>query len=137
MERAKLALVSGQKAFEQFFRFGLVGIANTATGFLAFIGIYAIIGTDQHLSALILSSLISIPIAYLLQSKFVFQSSPRVSTFLSFLALYLTPLPLNLVLLEILVGRLGWNAVPAQAFLTFSLSILMYLFGKFLIFRRR
>ena len=137
MERVKLTLSSGQKAFQQFFRFGLVGIANTAIGFLAFIGIYAIIRSDKHLVALILSSLIAIPVAYLLQSKFVFQSTPRLSTFLSFLALYLTPLPLNLVLLEMLVGTLGMNAVPAQAFLTISLSILMYLFGRFLIFRKR
>jgi len=137
MERANLVLASGQNVFQQFFRFGLVGIANTAIGFLAFLGIYAIIKSDKHLLALILSSFIAIPIAYLLQSKFVFQSTPRLSTFLSFLALYVTPLPLNLVLLEMLVGTLGINAVPAQAFLTVSISILMYLFGRFLIFRKR
>lgn len=137
MGRMKLALDNGQNILKQFFRFGLVGIANTAIGYLAFIGIYALTRSEKHLAALIISSFIMIPIAYLLQSRFVYQSTPRLSTFLSFLLVYLTPLPLNLVLLEVLVGTFGINAIHAQALLAISISILMYLFGRFLIFRER
>ncbi len=114
-------------------RFGLVGIVNTAFGYGLFILLELTLGRITHyLVVLVVSNVISIVQAYVLQRWLVFRyRGSWWAGLMRFGTVYLVALGVNLALLPLLVEVAGIMVIPAQ-----GIAILIQAFGTYVAHRR-
>lgn len=98
--------------FKQKLRFGLVGVINTVSAYLAFVAIYQLSG--RYLVASVLSYFIGMLISYTLNRSFVFQGEKKAGQFVPFCAVNLTSLACSTGILFILVDYAGVMVYLAQ-----------------------
>jgi len=75
-------------------------------------------------------------LGFFISKKLVFRSNGHIaSESLRYLAAFLVCFFLNLIVLQISLGILHWNAYFAQLLATATYTIFMYLLSRFLVFR--
>ena len=98
----------------QFFRFLLVGVANTALGYAIIFSCMYLAGLSPELSNAA-GYMIGLLVSYFLNRYFTFRSTQRRSTeFARFLLVFLSAYAANLTVLVVLVRVLGIHAGPSQ-----------------------
>ena len=109
----------------QVLRFAMVGAVNTVFGFGVFAGLQLTIGRRVHyLAILLISHIVSVLEAYVLQRWLVFQVSGRWWRDLArFWSVYLVALAINLVALPLLVEIAHVSVLPAQAIVMLGVAM--------------
>lgn len=98
----------------QFFRFLLVGLANTALGYAFIFGCMYLVGLTPELSNTIGYSL-GFLFSYSLNRKFTFRSAQqRSSEFFRFGLVFLLAYMANFTVLIVLIRLLGFDPAPSQ-----------------------
>lgn len=114
-----------------------IGGFNTAFGYTIFSLTYLLLHRKHYLVALVVSHIVSVPVAFMLYRSFVFKVRGSVGRDLPrFWLVYLGPFILNLVVLPILVEKAGVSPIPAQAMILFVGTVGSYLGHKHFSFRR-
>ncbi|MCP5196807.1 MAG: GtrA family protein [Gammaproteobacteria bacterium] len=118
-------------------RFLLVGIYNTFFGLSIFALIYYLFGHSLHyLFVLIISYIISICSAYLLQKYLVFKTKKNyLLEFVRFNIVNFLVLMVNVLILPIFVGWFYINPVLGQAIFTVLTAVVSFLGHKFFSFK--
>lgn len=118
----------------QFFRFLLVGIANTAFGCAVIFGCMYLGGLTPELSNLA-GYLVGLLMSYFLNRYFTFRSIQRCSTeFVRFVLVFLAAYSANLIMLVVLVRGLGIHAALSQVFAGVVYIGTTYLLNKRFVF---
>lgn len=109
-------------------RFVLVGIYNTAIGYVIFVAFAFAAGDRLHHQAILaLSFAVSVVHAYAMQRILVFKSKNLIRLeFPRFVAVNLSGLAINAVLLEVLV-RLSMNLLLAQLIATGATTLISFI----------
>lgn len=120
-------------------RFLVVGAYNTAFGYVVFLAVYYGIGDHIHyLIVLLVSYLISVTNAYLLQRRFVFSSQGRrLAEFVRFNVVNLGGMGVNAALLWLAVNHLTPNVAVAQAVALVFTTLFVYAGHSLYSFRMR
>lgn len=123
--------------FGQIARFVVVGLVNTALGYLLFSGFFFLTNLSAPVSNT-LSYLIVILIAFCLYRQFVFETSHKLSVrnFFSYLVCASAAFSLNLLILVRLID-LGWHAPLAQIAAMAAYTVCFYLLNRFVVFESR
>lgn len=118
-------------------RFGLVGLVNTAFGFLVFVALQLTLGTVVHyLVVLVVANVVAIVQAYILQRRLVFRFTGGWWTgLLRFATVYLGVFVFNLALLPALHELLHVPVIPAQAIATVVQAFGTYVAHRLFTFR--
>ncbi|WP_105900829.1 GtrA family protein [Vibrio gangliei] len=114
-------------------RFGLVGLINTASAYLAFILIYQLSG--RYLVASVLSYGIGMLISYVLNRSFVFQADKKTGQFIPFCLVNLTSLLCSTSVLYLLVEGFSMWVYLAQV-LAVGVSMVVNYLGYRQVFSR-
>jgi len=116
----------------------MVGVVNTAFGFAVFAALQLTIGAQVHyLVVLLISHVVSVLEAYVLQRRLVFRVSGRWWRDLArFWSVYLVALGVNLVALPLLVELMHVSVLPAQAMVMLGTALGTYLAHRHFSFRR-
>jgi putative flippase GtrA len=124
-----------QKLFRQFFKFGLVGLTNTAVNFTVY---YLLVYFGAHyLVATTIAFVVSVLNAFLWSKKFVFTEStksPRQQLVRLYFSYGMTFL-LNLFMMYVMVDMLGVSQLVAPLLNLFVTVPLNFLLNKFWVFR--
>lgn len=122
----------------QVVRFAIVGVFNSAFGYGAFAGLEVTIGRHVHyLVVLLLSHIIGVLEAYLLQRWLVFQVRGRWWRELArFWSVYLVALAVNAVALPLLVEVARVAVLPAQAIIMLGTAFGSFFAHRNFTFRR-
>ena len=106
-------------------RFAIVGVVNSVFGFGVFAGLQLTIGRSVHyLVILLISHVVSVLEAYVLQRWLVFRVSGRWWQDLArFWSVYLVALAINLVALPLLVEIAHVSVLPAQAIVMLGVAM--------------
>lgn len=110
------------------FRFGAVGILNTAFGYVVFAA-FVLAGTP-HTPALALSTIAGVAFNFQTSRRLVFHTAGRV---LRFVGVYCVAFALNLAALSRL-AELGVPALLAQAMLALPIAVVSFLAQKNFVF---
>ncbi len=127
------------RLFREGAAFIAVGAINTVVGYGVFLSVLT--WGVSHLSrgylvALTVSYAISIPMAYVLHSRFVFRAPQLTwSGFGRFVIVNVAAVGLNFVGLPVAVELLGFSPAPAQLGVLAAVIVLSYLGHKFFSFR--
>jgi putative flippase GtrA len=119
-------------------RFALVGVVNSVFGFGVFAGLQLTIGRRVHyLLILLISHVVSVLEAYVLQRWLVFRVSGRWWRDLArFWSVYLVALAINLVALPLLVEIAHVSVLPAQAIVMLGVAMGTFVAHRRFTFRR-
>jgi putative flippase GtrA len=119
-------------------RFVLVGIVNTLFSFGVFAALQSTIGLHVHyLVVLVISHVVGVLEAYVLQRWLVFQVSGRWWRELAkFWSVYLVALGANAVALPVLVELAGVPVLPAQAIVMLGTALGTFVAHRAFTFRR-
>ncbi len=122
----------------QVLRFVVVGVVNSVFGFGVFAGLQLTIGAHVHyLVILLISHVVSVLEAYVLQRRFVFRVSGRWWRDLArFWSVYLVALAINLVALPLLVEIAHVSVLPAQAIVMLGVALGTFVAHRSFTFRR-
>jgi len=122
----------------QVMRFAIVGAVNTVFGFCVFAGLQLAIGERVHyLVILLLSHVVSVLEAYVLQRWLVFRVSGRWWRDLArFWSVYLVALAINLVALPLLVEIAHLSVLPAQTIVMLGVALGTFVAHRSFSFRR-
>ena len=125
-----------QPTARQMGRFVVVGLVNTAVGYLAYIALLNVVGLPRAW-ALVGSYVGGVTFAFFSFGKLVFGNGQGLSsaTAMRFVLGYLVLYGLNLAMLEGLVLGLHWSEEASQAVLLPVVAFLSYLINRFFIFR--
>lgn len=129
--RARGCPFRGRKAYSSlllFLRFGIVGLLNTAFGYVVFAGL-CLTGL-WPLAALVGSTLAGVAFNFQTSRRLVFRTRGRG---LRFCLVYLLILAANWALLR-MMNDAGFNAIEAQAVLALPLSIASFVGQKVFVF---
>lgn len=128
----------GKGLLAELVRFGLVGLVNTAFGFLVFVILQLTLGTVVHyLVVLVVANVIAIVQAYILQRRLVFRFTGGWWTgLLRFATVYLGAFCFNLALLPALHELLHIPVIPAQAIATVVQAFGTYAAHRLFTFRK-
>jgi putative flippase GtrA len=110
-------------------RFLLVGVWNTAFGYLTFAVLYSLtVALHMHyLAALAGSQCICIANAYISYKRIVFKTKGNyLAEFFRFTAVYWALFALNVAALPLLVGRAGMHPLAAQALIIAASVVASY-----------
>jgi putative flippase GtrA len=118
-------------------RFAMVGVVNTVFAFALFAGLQLTIGGRVHyLVVLVMSHIVSVLEAYVLQRWLVFRVSGRWWRDLArFWSVYLVALAVNLVALPLLVEIGHIPVLPAQAMVMAGVALGSYVAHRAFTFR--
>lgn len=113
-------------------RFALLGVANTAFAYAVFAGLEVTLGrVAPYLAVLVVTYLIGVTEAFLVQRRWVFRSStPWLPAYARFWSVYLVSLGLNALALPLLVEVAGLPVLLAQ-----PLVLLLVAVGSFTVHR--
>ena len=116
----------------------MVGVVNSVFGFAVFAGLQLTIGTHVHyLVILLISHVVSVLEAYVLQRWLVFRVSGRWWRDLArFWSVYLVALAINLVALPLLVEIAHVSVLPAQAIVMLGVAMGTFVAHRSFTFRR-
>ncbi|WP_228545788.1 GtrA family protein [Microcella flavibacter] len=119
--------------------FLIVGVANTAIGFLWFtLFLYTAGQVWGYMTALVLSHIAAVLCAFVLYRRFVFRVRGNTLRDLArFESVYLVALGVNAVLLPVLVEFGGIHPLIAQALIVFITTLISYFGHRHFSFRRR
>jgi putative flippase GtrA len=119
-------------------RFAMVGVVNSVFAFGVFAGLQLTIGAHVHyLVILLISHVVSVLEAYVLQRRFVFRVSGRWWRDLArFWSVYLAALAINLVALPLLVEFAHVSVLPAQALVMLGVALGTFVAHRTFTFRR-
>lgn len=118
----------------QFFRFLLVGIANTVLGCAVIFGCMYLGGLTPELSNLA-GYLVGLLMSYFLNRYFTFRSIQRCSTeFVRFVLVFLAAYSANLIMLVVFVRGVGIHAALSQVFAGVVYIGTTYLLNKRFVF---
>ncbi len=122
----------------QVMRFVMVGVVNSVFGFGVFAGLQLTIGGGIHyLVILVISHVLSVLEAYVLQRWLVFRVSGRWWRDLArFWSVYLVALAINLVALPLLVEVAHVSVLPAQAIVMLGVAMGTFVAHRSFTFRR-
>jgi putative flippase GtrA len=122
----------------QVLRFVVVGVVNSVFGFGVFAGLQLTIGAHVHyLVILLISHVVSVLEAYVLQRWLVFRVSGRWWRDLArFWSVYLVALAINLVALPLLVEIAHVSVLPAQAIVMLGVAMGTFVAHRSFTFRR-
>jgi putative flippase GtrA len=125
-------------ACNQKLRFILVGGWNTIAGYLIFVAVQLLIGQRiGTMLTLIVSYMIALPVAFILQRYFVFIVKDRLSRqFLRFTLANSTIFALNLIFLPVLVFLTKASPLVMQAVFVVMSAIISYFAHKYFSFAR-
>jgi putative flippase GtrA len=119
----------------QFSRFLLVGLANTALGYAVIFGCMYLAGLSPELSN-VAGYAVGLLASYLLNRNYTFRSAQRRSTeFGRFVVVFAAAYAANLGLLIILVRKLAVNAGLSQVIAGILYVVTAYLLNKHYVFR--
>lgn len=119
----------------QFARFLLVGVANTALGYLVIFGCMYLAGLSPELSNAA-GYAVGLLVSYFLNRNFTFKSDQRLSTELvRFTLVFLTAYMANLVVLIVLVRALAIHAGASQVIAGVIYIGTTYVLNKHYVFR--
>lgn len=137
MERVMLRETKGSGLFEQFVKFGVVGIINVLVTYgvyyvLVFLGLNYLIANTVGYMAGILNS-------YYWNNKYVFKNNIHSSTkkLTKVFASYLVTYVINIVLLYFLVQQIGISEVTAPVIVILVTIPINFLLNKFWAFKER
>jgi putative flippase GtrA len=117
--------------------FLIVGVINTAVGFLCFAGFLALLGQQRYMVALVCSHVIAVLIAFVLYRFVVFRVRGHVlSDLWRFETVYLAALAVNLVLLPVLVEFAHLAPLMAQVLILVVTTMMSWVGHKNFSFRR-
>lgn len=111
-------------------RFVVVGIWNTAFGYLAYTGFWALLSPMgvHYVWALFPAQVVAVANAYLCHRIFVFGgAAPAKTSFLRYTLVYWVTFAANLALLPLLVTIVGLHPLVAQGILIFTSATASYL----------
>ena len=116
----------------------MVGVVNSVFGFAVFAGLQLTIGRRVHyLVILLISHVVSVLEAYVLQRWLVFRVSGRWWRDLArFWSVYLVALAINLVALPLLVEIAHVSVLPAQAIVMLGVAMGTFVAHRSFTFRR-
>lgn len=121
-------------------RFLLVGGTNTVVGYTVFALLYFVLLREVpfgYLASLLLSYVVSIPLAFFLYRRFVFIVTGSVARdFIAFVGVNASSVALNAVLLWLLVESVGAPPLVAQALALAATTVMSYVGHRFVSFRR-
>ena len=122
----------------QVLRFGLVGVLNSVFGFGVFAGMQLAAGGRVHyLLILLISHVVSVLEAYVLQRRFVFRVGGRwLRDLARFWSVYLVAFAVNLAALPLLVEIVHVSVLPAQAIVMLSVALGTFVAHRTFTFRR-
>jgi putative flippase GtrA len=122
----------------QVLRFAMVGIVNSVFGLGVFAGLQLTMGRHVHyLVILLISHVVSVLEAYVLQRRLVFQVSGRWWRDLArFWSVYLVALAINLVALPLLVEIAHLSVLPAQTIVMLGVALGSFVAHRSFSFRR-
>lgn len=119
----------------QFSRFVLVGVANTALGYAVIFGCMYLAGFSPELSNAA-GYAVGLLASYFLNRNFTFKSAQRLSTELvRFVLVFLTAYAANLLVLIVLVRALAIHAGPSQVIAGVIYIGTTYVLNKHYVFR--
>lgn len=122
----------------QVLRFAMVGVVNSVFGFCVFAALQLTMGQHVHyLVILLISHVVSVLEAYVLQRWLVFRVSGRWWRDLArFWSVYLVALAINLVALPLLVEIAHLSVLPAQTIIMLAMAIGTFVAHRSFSFRR-
>jgi putative flippase GtrA len=128
---------AGRELWPELVRFGLVGLVNTAFGFVVFVILQLTLGTVTHyLVVLVVANVIAIVQAYVFQRRLVFRfTGGWWFGLMRFGLVYLGAFATNLVILPALHELLHIAVIPAQAIATVVQAFGTYLAHRLFTFR--
>jgi len=119
----------------QFSRFLLVGVANTALGYAVIFACMYLVGLSPELSN-VAGYVVGLLVSYFLNRHFTFRSAQRRSTeFVRFALVFLTAYSANLAVLIVLVRALAVHAGLSQVIAGIIYIGTAYLLNKRYVFR--
>ena len=117
--------------------FLIVGAINTLVGFLTFVAWITVLGEHFYNLAVALAYCVSITVAFTLQRKFVFKVKGTIlRDFSGFVAVNSVGLLLNMALMFVAVGLLGFPPIPAQVIVLGLVAIASFYGYRNISFRR-
>jgi putative flippase GtrA len=127
-----------RELFRQGTRFAAVGLINTAFGYGLFAGLELSSGdTVPYLYLLLITHVVSVLEAYVLQRRFVFRVEGRwLTDLVRFWSVYLVALGINVVTLPFLVEIMGIPVLLAQALVLLGIAAATFIAHRNFSFRR-
>ena len=117
-------------------RYAGSGVLNTLVGF-AVIFVLMGLGVSPTLSN-VGGYLVGLIFGFFVAKKIVFRSKGHVTTEgFRYLAAFLISFIMNLLVLQLALLALHWNAIPAQFLAAATYTIIMYLLSRWLVFQAR
>ncbi|HYD80936.1 MAG TPA: GtrA family protein [Paucimonas sp.] len=121
----------------QFFRYILVGVMNSAVGYSVIFGCMYLAGLSPEASNIV-GYAVALVVSYLLNRHYTFNSTQkRRSEITRFLAVFAVAYGLNFLALLALVYRLGVHEGASQIIAGVVYVAFSYLMNKYYVFRRR
>ncbi len=115
-------------------RYAGSGVLNTLVGF-AVIFLLMGLGLSPTLSN-VGGYLVGLVFGFFVAKKIVFRSEGHVTTEgVRYLAAFLISFIMNLLVLQMALLALHWNAIPAQLLAAATYTIIMYLLSRWLVFK--
>lgn len=119
-------------------RFLVVGAYNSLFGFVAFLGLYALLSNKIHYAViLVFAHLLAVCNAFIGHRCLTFRVQGQLlADFLRFNISYLGVLAIGLVLMPLMVETLRWHPLESNATLILITSISSFVLHKWVSFRR-
>jgi putative flippase GtrA len=116
----------------QFFRFLLVGFANTVLGF-SLIFFFMLVLNLGHVTSNVLSYMIGLLVSYAMHKKYTFKKNKN--RVFSFVICFAVSYSINLSVLIVLVDVISFNKIAAQVISCMSYILVFYFMNKWYVFK--
>ena len=117
--------------------FALVGVFNTALGFVLFVAWISVLGDHLYNVAVALAYSISVVVAFVAHRTLVFRVRGHLlRDFVAFVFVNSGGLLLNMAGMFLTVGILDWPPIPAQVVVLGSVAVVTFFGHRYISFRR-
>ena len=127
--------MSPQRTFVQLLRYGVVGVASNALGFVWYVGLTKMLGLGPK-TAMTVLYVLGVLQTFLFNRKWTFQHDGHArAALLRYVCAYALGYVLNLAALHVAVDRLQWNHLWVQGAMIIVLAGMLFLLQKYGVFR--
>jgi putative flippase GtrA len=137
MKQVKAYLDTLSPLHRQIARFIFTGGVNAIFAYAAFAFFSGLAGAD-YLPAVFYAWCCGVTFSYVTFRAFVFTDGNRsFSTFAKFIPTYIILLLVNLAMMYMLVGKMGWHELVAQGVVIPFCAMLSFFFNRMFVFRKK